>query len=534
MLRGMPRRPLASLARRGRSPSSPALALLLAVAACTAPPAARVDTPYGLARADTADEARQLAELLAELGPAVRQTLPDSLDRPTEVWLEDFGRYRALDGRPGVVGLTSLSAGHIRIRADRLGLDADFVLVHELVHALLGPSWEPLPAVVTEGLCDAVAARLAPEAATRVRAVRRLDAAFAWPRLGFELRYFEPADGTRPALRLPLGELPALDPLAALELPGRGLHLSQERDDLPALYGYGLVVVERILARHGVERLHALCLRATADGLEQVPAAWLLEAAELDADPATWQAALLEGLDEQGLRAQVRYVAAPLADWLVARFRERFPELDAAEFLARCLPSVGWSGSPERVALTTVPEFPASLEARWQGRGPGRLSPGDGWWLRDDDGVHLTTILGPRRDQPGYTITRLRMAAGPLEAGGALVPDAESAARDVEAFLRLESRQGDLVLSSSLPGDFELFRVELDGFVLAELSGERSPRRGVDERGWPSLEVDLPAPLRLHELVLYHEAANLVVSQRARGAPPWATLHFPIWIPRQR
>ncbi|GJM20944.1 MAG: hypothetical protein DHS20C15_08590 [Planctomycetota bacterium] len=494
-----------------------------------------MQTPYGRARADTADAARALADLLEELGPAVRASLPDSLDRPTEVWLEDFGRYGALASRPGVVGLTSLTAGHIRIRADRLGLDADFVLVHELVHALLGPSWEPLPAVITEGLCDAVAARLAPEAAERVRAVRLLDTAFGAPRMALELRYFEPTTHARASLPLPLGGAPALDPSVALELPGRGLHLGQDRPDATTLYGYGLFIVERIFEREGVEALHALCLRAVSEGHSQVPAAWLLDAADLDPDPTRWRHALLEGFDDAALRAQVRYVSAPLADWLVASFRSRFPELDAADFLARCLPSLGWQGSDARVVLSTVPGFAEGFEARWHAQGPTRLLPGEGWWLRDDDGVHLTTILGPTREQPGYTLTRLRMAAGPLEAGSAgLTPDSANAARDVEAYLRLHPRDGELVLSSSLPGGFEHFRVELDGFVVAELSEEHGLRRFVDERGWPTLEVVLTAPLRLHELVLYHEASNLIVSQRAAGAAPWETQHFPIWLPRQR
>ena len=33
-------------------------------------------------------------------------------------------------------------------------------LEHELVHAWMGPVWDPLPAVLVEGLCDALADNL--------------------------------------------------------------------------------------------------------------------------------------------------------------------------------------------------------------------------------------------------------------------------------------------------------------------------------------------------------------------------------------
>lgn len=517
-------------AARPRLPAAwgPALLLGLLVAACASPPPARVDTPFGVARAATREQAEELAEMLRVAVPELRQTLPGALERTTDVWLEDFGRHEQLRHRPAVVGLATTSSGLVRIRADRLGKDADFVLAHELVHALLGPDWDPLPGVATEGLCDALAARLAPESAAPIRAARRLDAAFGWPRLSLELRLFDPSLSARTVVRLPLGDDPLSSPTELLALPGRGLHLGGARVDEPFLYAVGMVVVERVLERHGLEHLHALCERARREGLEQVPPAWLLEAAGLDETPATWHHALLDGLDEADLREQLRYVSVALARWLVDSFRARYPELDARGFLENGLPTIGWEGSSLRVALRSVPALTERIEARWAARGPAALRPGDGWWLRDELGVHLTTLLGPTREDPDTTLSRLRLDDVPRDPAH---PDLSGG--EVEAHLRLRRRGDTLTLRSSLPGGFAEFRVEVDGFVLADLADGRGLRAETDARGWPSLVVELEAPFELHEVVLYHPAANVIVSQRAVGDPAWQQLHFPLLIPRR-
>jgi len=60
------------------------------------------------------------------------------------------------------------------------------------------------------------------------------------------------------------------------------------------VYGVGVVVVSRILASGGIEELHELCLRAADQGHAQVPAAWLLDAADIESDAQFEELALAE------------------------------------------------------------------------------------------------------------------------------------------------------------------------------------------------------------------------------------------------
>ena len=51
------------------------------------------------------------------------------------------------------------------------------------------------------------------------------------------------------------------------------------------------LVVDRIVGRFGLEALHDLCVAAAEDSFDHIPTSWLLLAAELDRDRATWRKA---------------------------------------------------------------------------------------------------------------------------------------------------------------------------------------------------------------------------------------------------
>src|SRR5688572_10074085 len=85
-----------------------AWALLLGATACVQPPRESVDTPYGVVRADTAEQARELAERLEDLRPRVVALLPDAVDRSTEVWLDSGLRGSELAADQSVAALTNL------------------------------------------------------------------------------------------------------------------------------------------------------------------------------------------------------------------------------------------------------------------------------------------------------------------------------------------------------------------------------------------------------------------------------------------
>lgn len=344
-----------------------ALAGLLPGLGCSSAPDVGVDTPYGQARADDRATAEALAELLGTYGPRVRALLPDARAVDPEVWLEDFSLDSALSHRPDVVGLAAPGLARIRIREDRLGRDAECVLVHELVHAHLGPSWEPLPALLKEGLCDVVAFRLAPESAAPVRALRLLDAAAAHADMALELSWFEPGSGDRQRERLPMAAPPGPDLLEALGRAGAGVHLSGAGGpDLGRLYGSGWLLADCIVSRVGLDGLNALCRDATAQGLALVPTEWLVQAAGVEPGGAGWPRAVLERVGTAELTAQGQVLAPQLSSFVWMVLAERVPSLDAHAFLSAALPTLGWEGGRTRVALATLPALVSELDRLWQ------------------------------------------------------------------------------------------------------------------------------------------------------------------------
>ena len=507
------------------------LLALLGATSCRSAPPAVVSTPYGDARAETKGRARKLAVLLRQLAPRVAETLPDTRGWPDEVWLSDFADLPDVARRHDVVGLTELGARRVRVRDDRLGRDADFVLTHELVHALLGESWDPLPALMKEGLCDSVASRLAPDAAVRVRAVRLVDASFSDPGMALELWYSEPGLATRTSIPIPTAGVRRLDPVTALEVGGNGLHGETPGRDESALYGYGLLLTDRIVDHMGFDGLHDLCVRARAAGHDVVPAPWLLAAAGLDARPATWRAALLGALEAPELAAQAELLQADISGFLVHTFRNRYPGLTGEDFLDRSLPTLGWQGGDTRVAVAMVDGLRSDIVDGWRRSGPRPLGPGDGWWLRDEQGVHLTSLLPPSADEPHHTVSRLALGdwegIHPLEAGEDGRLPTEQA--EVEAWIQIGRDGRGTWLRSLHPQGLRQLRVSLDGVLLADLARDLNTDVSRDDEGWMTVLCRLPGALRLEGMLLFDDEANLVVTQQAEaeGAPQ---LQFPLRV----
>src|SRR5262245_8072922 len=278
-------------------------AALMAAAACVETPRESVDTPYGMVRADTAEQARELAEMLVDLRPRVVALLPDAVDRSTEVWLDSRLRGSELAGDRSVAARTNGSAPRIQLRRDATGIDLDCLLAHELWHALMGASWDPLPAVMKEGLCDTLAAQLVPRSAPLARALRLFAARFAFGDQALDVALTEPGLGGRWGTRIDIAS-PGPGrraPMDALALRGRGVLLKPETEDEDVLYGYGLLIVERAMRRVGIEGLHTLCVESREQGTDVVPLDWLLWAAGLDADPDTWNRALAEAFGPEEL-----------------------------------------------------------------------------------------------------------------------------------------------------------------------------------------------------------------------------------------
>ncbi len=366
------------LSQRGARLSCLAV-LALGVAACQAfPPSHSVQVHAGSVAGADARQARSMARALDELAPRVRAELPDAIERPLSVWLQEVPLLYVFPrtAMPEADGFYSPATHRIHLRAG--AEDLERTLAHELVHASLGPSWEALPGTLEEGLCDVVAARVCPASAARLRAGRLSSACLALGGLSLELALSLPPQASPAGLGLSLsarlcleGSREELDPLTVFR-SSAGLSSTKLSPHVKkALYGLAGMVVQRLVDRHGVEGLHELCSEAQRRGLEVVPTEWVLECAGLDADPAAWRRALLEGLGQAELGELLRLHPELAADALLEFLG---PQL-ALETLPAVLPWLSASASvPESGAVVDLLQQPAVLRLVLQAaRDAGRL-----------------------------------------------------------------------------------------------------------------------------------------------------------------
>lgn len=359
---------------------------LLAAGCLAPPPPIVVETPYGAVRARTSDKASEVADLLERLAPEVKALLPGAQDRAIDVWVQDQLAVYLFHERPeSVRGFTLLES---EFDAKRIHLQeggqSPWYLAHELVHALIGPSWAPLPGILEEGLGDVIAETLNPEYKGHIRSHRLLNASAFTGGLELEVVYREPGEGswrTRPLVstpgRLQLGPPVSAETLATLlGTPRSDLH--RRWADIPeSFYGISWLIVSRAVERVGLEGLHGLCLRATQEGRELVPTEWIETAADLRLDQLDARF-LAECFDRQAMQTalflQPEAFAEVLLDSLIPLhgrlsfsdvFRRANPAIrlaDASEVPVRSYSGPvyramrqGWSTLPQTTDATTAP-----------------------------------------------------------------------------------------------------------------------------------------------------------------------------------
>ncbi len=346
------------------------LALLLALGGCAAPaPRVEVFHALGSVRADNLASAQRFSQLVTGLQPRISEVVPDTTTRFTEVWVQDRLQHRLGQAAPlDVKGFTLISSdkqrGRIHMRAD-----TDYphwFLSHELVHALLGPTWDTIPAVIEEGLCDVVAADLHSDVAPRIRALRAIEASLFFGRMLVVVEH----RGNTPGNRLRESEIwfhydrgaygdtieSVLEP-PTLDLKRRPSNMGD------ALYGLGFLVAERIHRSSGLDGLNALCREAHDAGLDAVPVARLLEAADLS-NPNTRANAPRELLGAAEFNSWVELLPGFHADLLVQLFGDNYSSLSVAEFLKQVDPSIVLhDGTKVRVADHEL--LRNQLKARW-------------------------------------------------------------------------------------------------------------------------------------------------------------------------
>ncbi len=342
-------------------------ALWFAAACATPPPPVASKHESGVVRAESRVQAERFGDLVSELQPRVVDALPGTLDRPTEVWVQRQLRHRAGPAAPdNVKGYTLIgqdrSRGRIHVRSDTEY--PEWFIAHELVHALVGPEWHPLPGVLEEGLCDAVAALLNPHIAPRIRALRAIEASMYFGRMRLVLQHSDPRSPRDLEIwfHYESGSLgPDVDELLAYDT----LKLKQRFSRVPdALYGLGFVIATRIAERGGIATLHSLCKEATLHGLDVIPSEWLMAAAGLDAD-ADHARAPYELIGPAELLEWMELLPGFHANLVVQLFHPSHQRLTAADFLEEIEPRV-LLASGESVRLSDVPGFSAEFSRRWR------------------------------------------------------------------------------------------------------------------------------------------------------------------------
>ena len=272
-----------------------ALGALLFGGCLAAPPPIVVATPFGEVRAESEEEASEVAELLERLAPRVQEILPGSQRRPIDVWVQEKLRVYRHRTRPESVRGFTLLADEFEARRIHLqgeSTQSSWYLSHELVHALIGTSWKTLPGVMEEGLGDVVAEILNPGFADHIRAHRLLNTSLLTGGFALGFSYGVPEEIATPRhwkrqeMQVTVRPLEASDPFDVRDLLATSRsNLHRRWPEIPeTLYGFSWLVTSRIVERHGLDGLHDLCLRAADEGYELVPVAWLEDAAEMNFD----------------------------------------------------------------------------------------------------------------------------------------------------------------------------------------------------------------------------------------------------------
>jgi len=361
-----------------------AASLLALTAACrVAPPPQSVSSEHGAVRAETVIEAQMLADLVNELYPRVRELVPDTPDQDIEIWQQDDLRLWTHRREPlSTRGFTVRELHRIHLRDNRRY--SRWFLVHELVHALHGPSWHTLPAACMEGLCDWVAARLTPQLTDTIRVVRLLEASRYCGGMPVRIGYTFPrgyrgmtvSSSNLQHLRITSDPAPewsvervlSIDPLDDAEM----IH----RPEASGSYGLGFLFVSRIIAARGIAGLHTLCVRAAAEHRDLVPFEWLADAAELH-DRRDLTRAVAAGLDRRAVRALVddvpdllktmtdRPARAVLPEVIVQILWPRFCEMSAAECLDRTHPQLRLADGT-RIALDHMHRLRRDFTTLWE------------------------------------------------------------------------------------------------------------------------------------------------------------------------
>lgn len=306
--------------------------------------------------------------LLDELHPRLLAVLPGARRDSVEVWMQDEPHLYHFPGEAGSDAEGLYAPAQDRILLSRGLEDTERVLAHEMVHAMLDKSWRTLPGTLEEGLCDAIAARVSSVGVARLRAGRLSSAALVCGGLQLEVEVSLPTEvaGERRgwSSRVSLSSDEGVDqPQREVFRVAAGLSSTRLEPSVKrGFYGLSFLLVDRILERRGLEGLHALCTRATAEGFDRIPRPWLLEAAELEDDTRAWGRAAAKGLGAEELRQLARLYPAIVADATLGRLDPE--EATAKDLLTGIEIVLSAAGGETEVRVDDLVEVRAALLER--------------------------------------------------------------------------------------------------------------------------------------------------------------------------
>ena len=293
-----------------------ALVLALSVSGCVATrPPHGIDGEHGMVWAATEERAQVVARLLDEVVPGVRALFPDTAVSRESVWVEDsLAPWMAFRAESHVLGLAVDARRRVVLRWSEDEGQMRSVLAHELVHVCLAPTvWRGLPEVIEDALCDAVALQVAPtDWAAGQQGLLRIWALCAVtrepPTFRVEWSWKDDPESTAGfgSIAPEMGEALREGRLPSPHELLMSRNESWSRDEAQAALGLAAFVMDRIVAREGLEGAIAWLHAWAADGgSPEARLAALLGAADLAAEASGWVPQLRDGITPQVLTRQL-------------------------------------------------------------------------------------------------------------------------------------------------------------------------------------------------------------------------------------
>lgn len=330
-----------------------------------------VDTPLGTAYAHSPERASRLVDTWMKMARSIQQRLPGAKhDEQLDIWLmheEEIPDPFSI-GHPmgGVTYSINGDAWLIQVPDTH---KLDWVLAHELTHALLGPEWNTLGGMLEEGLCEWVGSQEDPELAP----VRELQvymgaaAMFGHNQTGMFFNNSVRLDDGSIKMRW-LGEK-GTSPNPPWTIEDLRFYLSQpsiaEFPDVRAgLQRMGTVLVYRIVARKGLQKLFQMCSDAKARGEATLPFDEVMHAAGLDPAGSNLHRELIGPLRARSIGKTLRNNGASFGRYIAAEYPNHFLKYDGDHFVKYSMGTIR-SIEGKNIRLFDFPALRESTRRNW-------------------------------------------------------------------------------------------------------------------------------------------------------------------------